>query len=234
MHLSLSAPMKKLLVILIVMVMSYVAFATIIESAKNGIRTGSLGSLVNSAEVTADMAKLDFEGTVVRVPAPEGYCFLEKDRQIDRIALDLVGKAQSGYQNHLWAVFVACADLEKMRQTQDLNVTSRTGLIVTPLSFLDSPIRAEAFAATVARQIEDHGPEDVDGKPEKPLIYHNRDGAVMFRMRHADPTKTTEFEIMTAIRDRPLVVIFKTSDLKDSREMEAATKSYLERLRAAN
>lgn len=62
---------------------------------------------------------------------------------------------------------------------------------------------------------------------------------MMFTLTHTMPTEskpiiTTEFEIMTAIKDRALVAIFKAGKLEDTAEMKQVTKDYLNDLRAAN
>ncbi len=252
---SLSAPAKRVIIIGLVMAASYLAFATIIEGAKKDAASGDTFSEINSATVTAVEAKLNYAGAVITVPVPEGYCFLEKEQPVDASALALVKQAQDLYGNHLWAVFALCDDLDKMRSTKNLNAYTNTGVIITPADFLKTPVKAEVFAAETAKQISMYDSERVKAAVNKarrsatkqddrieatqPEIYYNEDGAMMFTLVHTMPTTTepivtTEFEIMTAIKDRALVVIFKAGKLDDTNAMKAATKDYLADLRSAN
>lgn len=252
---SLPAPARRILIIGLVMAASYIAFATIIEGAKKDASSGDTLSEINSATISAHQAKLNFAGAVITLPAPAGYCFLEQAQEVDAIALGLVEQAQKRYGNHLWTVFVRCDDLETMRRTKNLNAYTNTGVIVTPEQFVKTPVKAEVFAEETAKQVALYGSEEVKtavndarrsaNKPEElikstqPEIYHNKDGAMMFTLEHTMPTTsgdiiTTEFDIMTAIKDRAIVVIFKAGKLDDTAEMKQATKDYLAALRAAN
>ncbi len=252
---SLSAPARRLIIIGIVMAISYIAFATIIEGAKKDAASGDTLSVINSATITAHEAKLNYAGAVVTLPAPEGYCFLEQEQEVDALALKLVKQAQDRYDNHLWTVFVRCDDLQEMRSTKNLNAYTNTGLIVTPRQFVNTPVKAKSFAEETAKQISMFDTEQVKAavndarssstkqsaliQSTQPEIYHKEDGAMMFTLTHTmptdkDPIITTEFEIMTAIKDRALVVIFKAGKLDSNDEMKAATQTYLKELRAAN
>ncbi len=252
---SLSAPARRVIIIGLVMAVSYIAFATIIEGAKKDAASGDTLSIINDAKVEPEEAKLNYAGAVITLPAPKGYCFLEKDQEVDAIALKLVEQAQQRYDNHLWAVFVRCDDLQKMRSTKNLNAYTNTGLVVTPKQFINTPVKAEVFASETAKQISLYDSAQVkaavndarqsSSKPEsliqstQPEIYYNEKGAMMFTLTHTMPTEskpiiTTEFEIMTAIKDRALVAIFKAGKLEDTAEMKQVTKDYLNDLRAAN
>lgn len=252
---SLSAPARRVIIIGLVMAVSYIAFATIIEGAKKDASSGDTLSMINDATIKAEEAKLNYAGAVITLPAPKGYCFLEKDQEVDAIALKLVDQAQKRYGNHLWAVFVRCDDLQKMRSTKNLNAYTNTGLIVTPEQFINTPVKAETFASETAKQISLYDSEQVKAavndarrsapKPEalvestQPEIYYNEKGAMMFTLTHTMPTSdkpiiTTEFEIMTAIKDRALVAIFKAGKLDDTSAMKQVTKDYLDDLRDAN
>lgn len=134
------------------MAVSYIAFATIIEGAKKDAASGDTLSIINDAKVEPE-EETELCRAVITLPAPKGYCFLEKDQEVDAIALKLVEQAQQRYDNHLWAVFVRCDDLQKMRSTKNLNAYTNTGLVVTPKQFINTPVKAEVFASETAKQI---------------------------------------------------------------------------------
>ena len=207
--------------------------------------------------VTKDQAVISFNGEDITVPAPPGYCFVDTSQEIDRLIVDVMQKMQTTYGNHLWLAFADCRQLEAVRISKNLNAYVDTGMVVTPLPFLTLKSSAEIFTSTMRGHLKALNPVNVEKfvnkaarnnmsfhaqiKTGQPLVYGDDSDSLLFLMRHdmSDPSgalnmELTEFDVVTAIKNRPLVILFTKKNLTDLSPDQELTKAYLSNLRSAN
>jgi hypothetical protein len=210
-----------------------------------------------SVSFTKDRATIAHNGENILIPAPPGYCFMDAEQDVDRVIIDVMQKMQAAYGNHLWLAFANCKQLEAVRASKNLDAYMDSGMLVTPLPLMTVKMSAELMTSTMPKRLEALNPASVEKFINKaaqtnlsplahievgqPLIYEDNKDSLLFlmthKMSHTDDeakARLTEFDIVTAIKDRPLVTIFMFRNLKNPVPKQEFTRAYLSDLRAAN
>ncbi len=201
-------------------------------------------------------ATIAFADESVVIPAPPGYCFADQTQEIDRALIKVIADMQTSYGNHLWLAYANCEQLKAVRVSRDMNAYIATGMLVTPLTLLEEKTSAQVFTGHLRQQIQALDPvafetlvngaaqknmsKDIEIKSGQPLIFRDTLTDLIFMLRHeltdpsTGPFTITEFDVVTSIKDRPLVAIFTYKDLTDPTEQKAFSEAYLAELIAAN
>lgn len=248
---------KKILLIITAMAIGLGIFTAGIELGKKAISNDELLEQPLGVAISDNVARINHGGVIITLPAPEQYCFLDKDQPVDNAAITAMTQMQRTYSNHLWLVVANCAELKDVREKNDLSTYIDTGMLVTPMLGLNTEVKGEEFVAAAAENIRKLDPVQLENlvnknvkenlsptgqsKPGQPLIYGDDKDALLFSITHdmsdaADNTafKLTEFDVITAIKERPLVMIFTYKDLKDLTQRQNFTRQYLEEVKKAN
>lgn len=201
-------------------------------------------------EITDTQARINFNGKILTFPAPEKYCFLDKENLVDQITLTTMNNIQKTYKNHLWAAFANCDQLKAVRETNNMSTYIDTGMIVTPITLLETEVTAENYLHLAKNNIQHLDPVRMetainqtmqDNLPSlnatasgRPVIYKDDDKALMFMITH-DMTegqentafKLTEFDVLTTLENRAVSFVFTYKDLKDPAFRQDFTKTYI-------
>lgn len=259
---------KKLALIAAVMVVALGAFFAVLHNSRKDAEkyVDQSGEPVSVTPVVAEEVEdlpeltereIEFGTTKIKVPAPDGYCFINPEYNFDKTVLDVVENMQKGYGNKLHLAFANCEQIKAVRKTHDLNTYIDTGMIVTPVPLLDKEVPAQGFVNVMGQQLKKLNPVGLEDrvntvvkdnlsknaavKSGQPVIYDESPENLSFLMTHqlkddaGNMTMAlTEFDTVTAVKNRPMVVIFTYKDLQDHTAQQDFTKTYLAKLRAAN
>jgi hypothetical protein len=249
---------QKILLIIAGMAIAFGIFLAVIEVGQKIVTGGdSLLDQPHGVEISKGVARINFNGTIISFPAPDQYCFLDNDLPVDKAALTAMTNMQRTYSNHLWLVVANCEQLKDVREKNDLSTYIDTGMIVTPASALNIEAPADRFVESATETIKKLNPvefetllnknlkenlsETLQVKSGQPVIYGSNSSALFFSITHDMSTdiddesfKLTEFDVITTIKDRPVMLIFTYKNLEDMSERQKFTESYLETVRLAN
>lgn len=207
--------------------------------------------------ITDNVARINHNGVILTFPAPDQYCFLDQSIAADNAAHAAMTNIQRAYSNHLWLVFANCEELKVIREKNDLSTYIDTGMIVTPLAGMNIEMPAETIveAATenlkklnpltledmMNKNIKQNIPEMGAAKTGQPIVYGSDKKALFFSITHdmsgsaeAPAFKMTEFDVITTVKERPVMMIFTYKDLDDLTSRQAFTQSYVDQVRQAN
>lgn len=202
------------------------------------------------------VATISFDDDSVVIPVPTGYCFADPKYAADRQLIKVIADMQVSYGNHFWLAYARCDQLKAVRVSNDPNAYIETGMLVTPLTFHDKKTSSKDFTSHLRQQLRSLDPVAFDSlvndaaqenmsanikiKSGQPAVFRDTINDLIFMLRHelddpsTGPFTITEFDIVAAVRDRPLVAIFTYRNLTDPAAPKAFAEGYLTQLRTAN
>lgn len=231
--------------------------------------TGSHNSIADlyqkTDETGEDYERVTFDGNTATVwmadaeltiPAPTGYCFTDPHQKVDRELLNIMHGMQTDYGNHLWLAFVNCQQLDAVRASKDFSTYIDTGMLVTPVPYLDKKSENSGFVTAMRERLKTLNPvaletlinsatqHNISAEAKinvgQPVILRDQPTDLIFLLQHelSDPQtpmiKLTEFDIVTELKDYPMVTVLTYKDLTDPMPRQAFMESYLAQLQAAN